>query len=299
MPLVSLEEAAARIRAGALVGLPTETVYGLAADALNPEAVRSIFARKGRPADHPLILHVLGDPDVHAFADARAVRLAQAFWPGPLTLVLPKRPHVPDVVTGGHPTVAVRAPDHPLALALLRLTDLPLAAPSANRFGRVSPTCARHVLEEFPDLPVLDGGPCLVGVESTIVDLSGPVPALLRPGGVPVEAIERLVGPLLRGGATPAPGTLRAHYAPNARVVPTDDPTGTARRLRLEGHRVAVLRAGDPETYARTLYAALREADDVDVIVAEWAADGGVGDAINDRLRRAAAADEGELDGTP
>lgn len=298
--MVRLDEAAALLRAGALVGMPTETVYGLAANALDEAAVRAVFARKGRPADHPLIVHVLpGDVGAHAFADDRAAALARAFWPGPLTLVLPKRPHVPDVVTGGHSTVGLRSPDHPLAQALLAAAGVPIAAPSANRFGRVSPTTAAHVLEEFPDLPVLDGGPCAVGVESTIVDLTGPVPALLRPGGLPVADVERVVGPLARASATPAPGTLRAHYAPPARVVPTDDPTGTARRLRAQGLRVATLRAGDPEVYARTLYAALREAGDVDVVVAEWAAPGGLGDAINDRLRRAAAATEGDDHGDP
>ncbi len=291
MPLVDLPDAARLLRSGQLVGVPTETVYGLAANALDPVAVAAIFVAKGRPADHPLILHTLDDPDVHAFADDRARALAATFWPGPLTLVLPKRPHVPDVVTGGHPTVAVRSPAHPVARELLRLAGVPFAAPSANRFGALSPTTADHVLAAFPDLPVLDGGRCTVGVESTIVDLSGPVAALLRPGGVPVEAIEAVVGPLSRGSRTAAPGTLTAHYAPRAAVVATADPDGEAARHRALGRRVEVLRALPPEPYAHALYDALRALDAraPDVIVAEWAEPGGLGDAVNDRLRRAAA----------
>lgn len=288
---VSLAEAARLLREGALVGVPTETVYGLAANALVRAAIVKIFEAKGRPADHPLILHTLDDPDAHAFADERARALAAAFWPGPLTLVLPKRPHVPDVLTGGHATVGVRSPAHPLARALLEAAGVPFAAPSANRFGEISPTTADHVLAAFPELPVLDGGRCTVGVESTIVDLTGPA-ALLRPGGLPVEAIEAVIGPIARGGSTPAPGTLAAHYAPRARVVPTHDPDGEAARLRAEGRRVEVLRALPGDAYAWALYDALRAADarGAEVIVAEWAAPGGLGDAVNDRLRRAAAA---------
>jgi L-threonylcarbamoyladenylate synthase len=180
------------------------------------------------------------------------------------------------------------------------MAGIPIAAPSANRFGAVSPTRAEHVLAAFPELPVLDGGPCDVGVESTIVDLSGPRAALLRPGGVPVATIEAVIGPLDRESSTPAPGTLAAHYAPKARVIATQDPDGEAERQRALGHRVAVLRATDPMDYARTLYASLHELDGVDVIVAEWAPAGGLGDAVNDRLRRAAAAGvlpAGESDG--
>lgn len=287
---VTLAEAARLLRAGELVGVPTETVYGLAANALDPEAIRRIFVAKGRPSDHPLILHTLDDPDTHAYADDRARALAAAFWPGPLTLVLPKRPHVPDALTGGHTTVAVRSPAHPLARALLEAAGVPFAAPSANRFGQLSPTTADHVLAAFPDLPVLDGGRCEVGVESTIVDLTGPA-ALLRPGGLPVEAVEAVIGPIQRGGATPAPGNLTAHYAPRARVVPTADPEGEADTFRAQGLRVEVMRALPGEAYAWALYDALRAADarGADVIVAEWAAPGGLGDAVNDRLRRAAA----------
>jgi len=289
MPRVDLPEAVRLLRSGALVGVPTETVYGLAAHAVDADAVSAIFAAKDRPASHPLIVHGPDDPDAFGVADDRARALAAAFWPGPLTLVLPKRPEVPDAVTGGHPTVAVRAPAHPLARALA--AALPFAAPSANRFGQLSPTTADHVLSSFPDLPVLDGGPCDVGVESTIVDLTGPA-TLLRPGGVPAEAVEAVIGPLVRGGATPAPGNLAAHYAPRATLVATHDPEGEAARHRALGRRVELLRALPGTAYAHALYAALRALDArvPDVIVVEWAESGGLGDAVNDRLRRAAAA---------
>jgi L-threonylcarbamoyladenylate synthase len=289
MPRVDIAEAERLLRAGALVGVPTETVYGLAADATNEAAIRQIFARKGRPSNHPLIVHVADEPGTFGVTDRRAEALAAAFWPGPLTLVLPRRPGVSDGVTGGHPTVAVRAPAHPLARALA--TAVPFAAPSANRFGQLSPTTADHVLAAFPDLPVLDGGPCTVGVESTIVDLSGEA-ALLRPGGVPVEAVEALIGPVRRGGLTAAPGNLAAHYAPRARLIATDVPDEVAARHRAAGRRVEIFRALPAEAYAHALYAALRALDarGADVIVAEWAAPGGLGDAVNDRLRRAAAA---------
>jgi L-threonylcarbamoyladenylate synthase len=294
VPRVDLATAASLLRAGDLVGIPTETVYGLAADATNAVAVRSVFTTKGRPADHPLIVHVLATSDAQ-LADPRARALAAALWPGPLTLVLPRDALgvvVSDAVTGGLPTVAVRAPAHPLARQLIAAVGRPLAAPSANRFGRTSPTSADHVLAEFPELPVLDGGPCDVGVESTIVDLTGPHAAILRPGGVPAALIAAIIGPLGAPGATRAPGTLRAHYAPHARVVATHDPDSVAATALAAGTRVAVLRA-DPDSaaHARRLYAALRDLDAAaELIVAEWAAPGGLGDAVNDRLRRAAAA---------
>ncbi len=291
VPIVSLDTAVTTLRAGGLVGLPTETVYGLAADGLNPVAVAGIYAAKGRPSNHPLILHVLGDPDVHAVADDRARALAAAFWPGPLTLVLPRRVHVPDAVTGGAATVALRAPAHPLARAVLAALGRPLAAPSANRFGRTSPTTARHVLDEFPDLPVLDGGACEVGVESTIVDLTGPRAAILRPGGIGADAIVEVIGPLDRPGATPAPGTLPAHYAPRTPLRLVHDLAAETARAEATGLRVGQLPAHAPELHARTLYARLRALDGtVDLLLAEPAAPGGLGDAINDRLRRAAAA---------
>ncbi len=289
----ALARAVALLRAGELVAFPTETVYGLGADAADPLAVRRVFAAKGRPADHPLIVHVAGVGAAERFAvlDGRARALAAAFWPGPLTLVLPRRPAALDEVTGGRDTVGVRVPRHPVALALLRAFGGGVAAPSANRFGRVSPTRAEHVREEFgEEVFVLDGGPCAVGVESTIVDLSRPDRVgLLRPGGVPVEAIEALVGPVEPGGVA-APGTLPAHYAPRTALRLSRDPEAEAARLRQRGLRVAVLRAGEPEDHARRLYAELRRLDalGVDVLVAEVAPDSGLGAAINDRLRRAA-----------
>lgn len=286
-----LDEAVRLLRAGELVAFPTETVYGLGADAENPLAVRRIFAAKGRPADHPLIVHLGPEADLEGWAilDDRARRLAARFWPGPLTLVLPRRDRAIDEVTGGRETVGLRVPDHPVAIALLRAFDGGIAAPSANRFGRVSPTTAEHVRGELPGIFVLDGGPCRVGLESSIVDLSGPEAALLRPGGVPREAIEAEIGPLALGGATAAPGTLPAHYAPHTSLLVVDDAVAAASALRREGRSVATLYASDPEDYARRLYAELRRLDEagVDVLVAERVLDLGLGRAINDRLERA------------
>lgn len=291
--VLTVADAAARLRAGAVVAFPTETVYGLGALARDPLAVRQVFAQKGRPADHPLIVHL---PDAthldawgHASDAARA--LAARFWPGPLTLVLRRQPGVPDEVTGGLDTVGLRVPDHRVARALLTAVGDGVAAPSANRFGRVSPTTAAHVRSEFGDaVAVLDGGPCRVGVESTIIDLSGDAPALLRPGGVPVEDIEAVIGPVARHGTTRAPGTLAAHYAPRTALLLSEEPAAAAARLQAAGRSVAILPAGDPTDHARRLYAELRrlDASGVDVLVAEVAADAGLGRAVNDRLRRAA-----------
>jgi L-threonylcarbamoyladenylate synthase len=250
----AIAAAAAVLRAGGLVAFPTETVYGLGAHALDAEAVGRIFTAKGRPADDPIIVHVLGwehvpplvapleaGPRSDRVADV-ARRLATAFWPGPLTLVLPRSPHVPDAVTAGLGSVALRAPDHPVARALLAAADLPIAAPSANPFGRTSPTRAEHVRDELGarvDL-ILDGGPCPVGVESTIVDVRCDPPRILRPGGVSLEALRRII-PEMAGPADPtltspppdapgprtSPGTRLRHYAPRARLLllhaPPDD----------------------------------------------------------------------------
>ncbi|MEP7216361.1 MAG: L-threonylcarbamoyladenylate synthase, partial [Anaerolineaceae bacterium] len=226
-----IARAVAVLRAGGLIGLPTETVYGLAADAANELAVRRVFAVKGRPASHPVIVHVTG---VEALADwARevpeaALRLAGAFWPGPLTLVLPRTARAGDVVTGGQDTVALRVPSHPLALDVLRAFGGGLAAPSANRFGHVSPTTAQHVRDDLGvevDF-VLDGGPCAIGVESTIVDLATDpaAPVILRTGAVTREDVARVLGGAVRvrddvaTGGVRAPGMLAAHYAPRAGV---------------------------------------------------------------------------------
>lgn len=289
-----IQRAVSVLRQGGLVAFPTETVYGLGADASNPLAVRQIFARKGRPADHPLIVHLPDATHLDRWTrpSALAQRLAARFWPGPLTLILPRADGVIDEVTGGLDTVGVRVPAHPLALKLLRALDGGVAAPSANRFGRVSPTTARHVRDELgEDLLVLDGGPCTIGIESTILDLSVEVPTLLRPGGLPVESLTALTGPLARGGKTRAPGTLPSHYAPRTALLVTTDPEAEAERLRVAGRTVAVLFADAPDRYARKLYAELRRLDraGVDVLIAEALSDdAGLALAINDRLARAA-----------
>jgi L-threonylcarbamoyladenylate synthase len=285
------------LRAGGLVAFPTETVYGLGADATSATALDRLFTVKGRPRDHPVIVHLPEPVAVERWAaevpeDARA--LAREFWPGPLTLVLRRLPHVLDAVTGGRPTVGLRVPAQPVALALLRAFGGGLAAPSANRFGRVSPTTAAHVREDLgADVGViLDGGPCAVGVESTIVDCAGAEPVILRPGGVPREAVEAVLGkrvPMERGVAGGAPGTLAAHYRPQARVeIVTADAVGARRRaLSEEGRSVGVLVGVE----APHLYARLREADAAgfDVILAVLPDEVGLGAAVADRLRRAAA----------
>lgn len=307
-----IARAAALLRAGGLVAFPTETVYGLGGDARDDRAVARVFEAKGRPRFNPLIAHV---PDLEAAErlarfDGRARALAARFWPGPLTLVLPLRPGagLSPLVTAELPSVAIRVPAHPLAQALLRAFGGPLAAPSANPSGKVSPTRAAHVLEglEGRIAAVLDGGPCAVGVESTILGLEGGTdgepegPArLLRPGGIPAEALEALLGPLVSGGdaARPnAPGQLLSHYAPGAAV-----------RLEAAGPRPGEVRlgygpgladlnlspAGDPVEAAANLFHMLRQADALagpgGTIAVAPIPEAGLGRAINDRLRRAAA----------
>lgn len=225
----NLARLAAALRRGEIIGVPAETVYGLAADALNPVACAAIFTAKGRPTTDPLIVHLAAARDLPTVAvtNAAVAPLARAFWPGPLTLVLPKLPCIPDLITAGRPTVAVRVPGHPVFRELIRLAGRPLAAPSANPFGYISPTRAAHVRDGLAGTAlraVLNGGECAVGVESTILDLSNPArPRLLRPGGIAVEAIERVLGlPVLRPkparlaptAAAPAPGMLEQHYSP-------------------------------------------------------------------------------------
>jgi L-threonylcarbamoyladenylate synthase len=307
-----IARAAEVLRAGGLVAFPTETVYGLGADASSPAAVRRLFAVKGRPADHPVIVH-LSEPDqLHEWGvdigDA-ARTLTDAYWPGPLTVVVRRAAHVPDAVTGGLDTVGLRVPDQTVALRLLRAFGGGVAAPSANRFGRVSPTTAADVLADLGDDVdvILDGGPCRVGVESTIVDCSRAEPAILRLGGVPRERIEGLLGhevPLLDAGAVRAPGTLDSHYAPRAQVEFTD-PEGLTDRIEAalaREERVGVIGATDPrvtvavlgiphdgDEYAHDLYRMLREADarGLDRVVAVLPDPHGVGAAVADRLRRA------------
>jgi L-threonylcarbamoyladenylate synthase len=306
--------AVAALRRGELVGLPTETVYGLAADAMNPEAVRRIFALKGRPADHPLIVHIADADALPRWtrgASASAQALAERFWPGPLTLVLPRAASVPTVVTGGQDTVGLRCPAHPLALEVLRAFDGGLAAPSANRFGRISPTSARHVREEFGDrLPlVLDGGDCAVGIESTIVDLSGATPRILRPGQVSRAAIEAVIGPVAEGADADSPrasGTLEAHYAPRTPMLllPREALLHEAREQSALGKRISVLAIGalpegvpgqalpaDAEAYAHGIYAAMRalDAGGAGLLLVERPPAGTAWVAVHDRLRRASA----------
>jgi L-threonylcarbamoyladenylate synthase len=315
--------AAAILRSGGLVAFPTETVYGLGAHALNPLAVRRIFEAKERPADDPLIVHLHAARCVMQIAqpDQRAERLAERFWPGPLTLVLPKRDVVPREVTAGLGSVAVRVPSHPIAAAILREAAIPVAAPSANLFGRPSPTRAEHVLADLDGRidAVLDGGPAEVGVESTIVDLTTPQPRLLRAGGLPAERVEEVIGTELaivlpaRQGAQLAPGMLASHYAPRTPLVLVVGPEARARLLdEVRSHtRVGVLALeedvadlpngvcvelvgswSDPDRSARQLFNALRTLDlaGCDVLLARELADPqrGLGRALADRLRRAA-----------
>lgn len=313
-----IAEAAAQLRAGHVVAFPTETVYGLGADASNPTAVAKIFALKGRPADHPLIVHLHDAGQLGLWAadvSKDVIRLSARFWPGPLTVILRKTKSVPLEVTGGLETVGLRIPSHPLARELLFAFDGGIAAPSANRFGRVSPTTAQHVREEFgAELPlVLDGGPCSVGVESTIVDLSSDTPAILRPGGVTQEQLEVALGrpvPFRAAGAVRAPGTLEAHYAPRAQVILCATDEVAVRLAALQQRKLEIALVGwekpqslspsvkfillppDAEGQARELYAALRRADELlcDVAMVTLPSAQGVGAAVIDRLTRAAAA---------
>jgi L-threonylcarbamoyladenylate synthase len=305
---ISLKDAAARIRAGELVAFPTETVYGLGANALDASAVEKIYAAKGRPATSPLIVHV---GSVHMACTLvtewppEAEALAQSFWPGPLTLVLPKKQTVPDIVTAGLPTVGVRMPDHPLALALIREAGVPVAAPSANRFTGLSPTTAEHVREIFGEaIPVLDGGPCRVGIESTVVSIAAKKITLLRPGHVPLSAIAEATGRSPEeieqadapsaGSAHAAPGMHERHYSPRTPLMLTSEPDPRGAYL-FYSHSAAAARIvqmpDDPEAYAAHLYSALHELDregwpvisvEPPPDIPEWA-------AVLDRLRRAAS----------
>ena len=291
--------AAQILRQGGVVAFPTETVYGLGADARNPEALKRIFSVKGRPTSHPLIVHLGSSQELQNWThqiDEVTALLTSVFWPGPLTLVLPRISTVPDLVTGGQGTVALRMPSHPLALELLREFGSGVAAPSANRFGRVSPTTADHVRADLGsdvDL-ILDGGPCEVGVESTIVNLANGALEILRPGGVTQEALEGVLQkpiPVRGQGAVRVPGALESHYAPRARVevLPSADLAARAGELRAQGRTVAVL--GQAEVAADRLYASLRSADlaGVDVILAPRPSEQGLGRAVADRLKKASA----------
>jgi L-threonylcarbamoyladenylate synthase len=324
----AISAAARALEQGRLVAFPTETVYGLGADAENPAAVASIYAAKGRPQDHPVIVHIAPEGDLDYWAcdipqEARA--LATAFWPGPLTMILKRAPGIPADVSGGQDTVGIRCPSHPVAIALLRAFkggQGGVAAPSANKFGHVSPTLAQHVRDEFGQdgtvAMVLDGGASQVGIESTIVDMSrlathGPV--LLRPGHIGADAIAQVIGqrPASPDAAAPrASGTLESHYAPNAPVVLQERAALAAslQALAAAGRKAAVIHYTDlpaahagtrlpanPEGYAHDLYAALRAMDGTgaDVILVEAPPQDDAWLGVNDRLRRAAHGSAGTL----
>lgn len=317
-----IERAAAILRAGGLVGLPTETVYGLGANAFSAEAVRAIFEAKGRPADDPVIVHLADAAQLEwvAVATEQASMLAQRFWPGPLTLVLPKRPEIPAEVTAGLETVGVRVPSHPVARAVLQAAALPVAAPSANLFGHTSPTTAQHVLDDLDGRidAVIDGGPATVGVESTIVDVRSNQARLLRPGGLAAEAIEAVLGtrlamPQPKEGPQVAPGMLAVHYAPRTPLVlvrSRDRLIAEVSSALDRGQHVGVLAVEEdvaslpsgshlevvgslaqPDAVAARLFAALRALDaaGLDILFARDVADphSGIGRALADRLQRA------------
>jgi len=320
---VSLVDQAVKVlQQGGLVAIPTETVYGLAADASSELAVRRIFAAKGRPASHPLIVHVPSSDAAHDWARVippAAATLMQTFWPGPLTLVLQRSSKALDVVTAGQDAVALRVPGHPLALRILREFGGGLAAPSANRHGQVSPTTACHVRADLGDAVdlVVDGGPCSVGIESTIVDARSDRLEILRPGGVPKEAVEAAVGvsvPVSEQAGTRVPGALASHYAPRAGVVVVERDQLRARAedaAHSTSGPVAVVSpsaqdaprgtlhlaiAADPAGFARELYGVLRAADErgAALVVIAPPEPGGLGLAVRDRLRKASAPRSGQ-----
>ncbi|MFN4148174.1 MAG: L-threonylcarbamoyladenylate synthase [Rhodocyclaceae bacterium] len=311
----AIEHAVALLRQGELVAFPTETVYGLGADASNPEAIAKIFAVKGRPADHPVIVHIPDASHLDRWARdvspaARAV--AEKFWPGPLTLILKRQPTVPDAVTGGQDTVGLRVPDHPVALALLRAFGSGIAAPSANKYGRISPTTAQHVADDLGDAVglILDGGPCPIGIESTIVDMSSEHTTILRPGMISATDLGLFLGRMpaqkTNAHSVKAPGTHRAHYAPKTplSLVPDDTVAVAVRSALGKGEKIAVLAPypapfehplivawqiapRDAARFAQTLYATLRTLDaaGADLIIVQrppWP-------ALIDRLMRASA----------
>ena len=323
---------AARLWAeGQLVAFPTETVYGLGANALDRDAVLGIFAAKGRPADNPLIVHIHDRSQLDSICRVNdlALRLMDAFWPGPLTIILPKQEAVPFEVTANLDTVAVRMPSHPVAAALLKACNLPIAAPSANRSGKPSPTTARHVLEDMDGrIPlIIDGGACDVGLESTVISLVGEKPCILRPGGVTKAMLEAVIGevtlagsilrPLQKGEKALSPGMMYRHYSPDGQVTLIEgdeaDVVEALRRLyahaESEGHRACVMcftehvealrdchphdigSKGDPSEVAHRLFATLRGLDEekMDVIFSEVVPPEGVGLAVMNRLGRAAA----------
>jgi L-threonylcarbamoyladenylate synthase len=295
---LEIRKAAEVLRRGGLVAFPTETVYGLGADADNDQALRGVFRVKGRPETHPLIIHlhrVEQLTDWAASIPGPAKKLGERFWPGPLTMILPKAARVSSVATGGQHSVGLRVPDHPVALSLLREFGGGVAAPSANRFGKVSPTTAEHVRQDLGnDVDfVLDGGPCSIGVESTIVDFTSGDPVILRPGGLTRERLEEALGrpvPVQGSGPVRVSGQLESHYAPRAEVVIVRPGEGERRatELRAGGKTVVVL--AEQEVAARELYASLRRGDEsgADVIIVPLPDLVGLGLAVADRLQKAA-----------
>lgn len=310
-----IDQAAAWLQRDELVAIPTETVYGLAGNAFSEVAVARIFAVKNRPSFDPLIVHTSHYrrlSELVGEVPQAAQRLAEAFMPGPLTLVLPRRPLIPDIVTAGSPLVAVRIPDHPLTARLLAAIDFPVAAPSANPFGYISPTTARHVERQLGDrIPyILDGGPCRVGLESTIIGFPKGQVTVYRKGGIAIEAIEALIGPVRvqpHSTSNPqAPGMLKSHYAPAVPLLMGDIPSLLKkygnRKVGLltfrrtydglpAGRQIVLSETGDLTEAARRLFSGLRQLDllPIDYILAEPVPEEGLGRAINDRLRRAAA----------
>jgi len=323
---VEIEAAVQALRDGELVAFPTETVYGLGANAQNPAAVRRVFEAKGRPPEHPVIVHLDSPKYLHRWVrevPELALRLAESFWPGPLTMVMPRAAHVHDVITGGQDTIAIRVPAHPMAQQLLTAFGGGIAAPSANRYGRLSPTRAEHVREELGDAVqlILDGGECPIGLESTIVSFEGERVRLLRPGSVTAAQLREVVGevPLGPGGDSPrVPGGTPTHYAPTTplTIVPAGEIDAQAEAASAGGRRIAVLaqrlplrshkyvtwiNAGRrPEVYARDLYNNLRTLDRAGCqrILVQGVPDGDRWDAVRDRLRRAATNVAESDDGT-
>jgi L-threonylcarbamoyladenylate synthase len=303
-----LAQAAQDLKSGALVAFPTETVYGLGADATNGEAVARIYSVKGRPADHPLIVHLADMQDVTEWASDipdYAIDLARAFWPGPMTLILPRTELAKDFITGGQATVGLRVPDHTLALALLqefkKIGGKGLAAPSANRFGQVSPTTASAVQEELGDFlgsndVILDGGPSLVGLESTIIDCTASAPRILRPGAITIEMIEKVTGLKMedRDEGIRVSGSLENHYAPSAQILLDGHPRPGDGYIALKSYptpegAIRLAAPIDNEDFARHLYGALREADaqEIELVVVVQPEGADIAIAIRDRLKRA------------
>jgi L-threonylcarbamoyladenylate synthase len=285
--MTEIEKAAALLRAGGLVAFPTETVYGLGANALDETAVRRIFESKGRPNSSPLIVHVSSIEMALGLASEwseNAERLAKRFWPGPLTVIVPKNSRVPDLVTAGLPSVGLRIPAHPMARALIEAAQIPIAAPSANRFTELSATTAEHVPEGLADM-ILDGGPCTVGIESTVISLAGPTPRILRPGMITQTEIEQLIGPVEVGGGAESPGQHPRHYSPRTPIILGESPMeGRGRRLNL------ARMPRDASSYAERLYRVLHELDleGYDWISIELPPDTPQWAGIRDRLMRAA-----------